>query len=51
LEVADEFSAAAQLPGEPGRRPIGRCLPDLARSGGTPGRYLGNVWHPQRGDP
>jgi 8-oxo-dGTP diphosphatase len=65
--VADEFEASARLSGEPGRRPgwvswddlkcltlrppIGRFLPDLPRPGGATGRYLGNVWHSQRGDP
>jgi hypothetical protein len=34
-----------------GRPLIGGFLPDLPRPGGAPGRYLGNVWHPQRGDP
>lgn len=65
--VADEFDASAPLSGDPGRRPawvswgdlkgltlrppIGGFLPDLARRGGAHGRYLGNVWRRQRGDP
>lgn len=65
--LPDEFDASAGLSGEPDRcpawvssdevkcltlrPPIGRFLPELARSGGANGRYLGNVWHPQRGDP
>ena len=65
--LPDEFDASARLSGEQDRRPawvswddlrgltvrppIGRFLPDLARSGDAPGRSLGNVWHSQRGDP
>ena len=65
--VADEFDAAAPLSGEPGRRPawvswddlkgltlrppIGGFLAELSRRGGVCGRYLGNMWRPQRGDP
>lgn len=64
--VADEFEASAPLSGEPGRcpawvawddlkgltlrPPIGGVMPELARRGGANGRYLGNVWRPQRGD-
>lgn len=65
--VADEFDASARLSGEPGRRPawvswadlkgltlrppIAGFLPELARRDGGYGRYLGDMWRPQRGDP
>jgi 8-oxo-dGTP diphosphatase len=64
--VAEEFDTPTLLSGEPGRRPawvgldevkgltlrppIAGFLPDLAR-GGQYGRYLGNMWRPERDDP
>jgi len=50
LEVNDPI-ARRRIKGLTLRPPIGGFLPELARREGAYGRYLGNMWRPQRGDP
>jgi 8-oxo-dGTP pyrophosphatase MutT (NUDIX family) len=65
--VADDVDASVPLAAEPGRwvawvrfdelkgltlrPPIAGYLPDLAHRRGVYGRYLGNVWRPEPGEP